>query len=302
MALSFNGGRHSDVIGIGHVAEELVGRNPDGVEVIRPLGDGVITDLETTRRFLREVLSGIATTWLQRRRLNVAIGVPVGATPLERRALLEAAEEAGLGRAHLLPEPVCGAIGCGVDPLQARAHLVVDIGAGTSEIAAFGSGGMLTSRSTPLGGDEMTAALLQYIRHEHQLIVGELQAEQAKIRAFSDPNPSMVVEGQDAVSGKARVVNLSLEEVSEAVTPVTKEIISVLTGCLDDLPPQGLSDIMSEGVILVGGGSLVPGLAKRIEDAFGVAALPAEEPLTRVAEGGARCLANPDAVAAYALD
>lgn len=302
MALSFNGGRHSDVIGIGHAAEELVGRTPDGVEVIRPLRDGVITDLETTRRFLREVLQGIAGTWLQRRRLNVAIGVPAGATPLERRALLEAAEEAGLGRAHLLPEPVCGAVGCGVDPLQPRAHLVVDIGAGTSEIAAFGSGGMLTYRSTPLGGDEMTAALLQYIRHEHQLVVGELQAEQAKIRAFSEPNPSMVVEGRDAVTGKARIVNLSPEEVSEAVAPVVQEIISVLTGCLDDLPPQSVSDIMAEGVILVGGGSLVPGFAKKVEDAFGVAALPAQDPLTRVAEGGARCLANPEAVEAYALD
>jgi rod shape-determining protein MreB and related proteins len=302
MAISFNGGRHSDVIGIGHVAEELVGRTHEGVEVIRPLRDGVITDLETTRRYLREVLQGIATTWLQRRRLNVAIGVPAGATPLERRALLEAAEEAGIGRAHLLPEPVCGAVGCGVDPLQPRAHLVVDIGAGTSEIAAFGAGGLLTYRSTPLGGDEMTAALLQYIRHEHQLVVGDLQAEQAKIRAFSDPSPSMVVEGRDAVTGKARIVNLSPEEVSEAVAPVTQEIISVLTGCLDDLPPQSVSDIMAEGVILVGGGSLVPGFAKKVEDAFGVAALPAEDPLTRVAEGGARCLANPETVEAYSFD
>jgi rod shape-determining protein MreB len=302
MALSFGGGRHSDVLGIGHVAEELVGRTPDGVEVIRPLSDGVITDLETTRRYLREVLHDIAPTWLQRRRLSVAIGVPAGATPLQRRALLEAAEEAGIGRAHLLPEPVCGAVGCGVDPLQPRAHLVVDIGAGTSEIAAFGSGGMLTYRSTPLGGDEMTMALLQYIRHEHQLVVGELQAEQSKIRAFSDPSPSMVVEGRDAVTGKARIVNLSPEEVSEAVAPVTSEIISVLTGCLDDLPPQSVSDIMAEGVILVGGGSLVPGFAKLVEDAFGVAALPAEDPLTRVAEGGARCLANPETIEAYALD
>ncbi|MEW6471809.1 MAG: rod shape-determining protein [Actinomycetota bacterium] len=301
MALCFNGGRHSDVIGIGREAEELVGRAPAGVEVIRPLQDGVITDLETTRRFLREVLQGIATTWFQRRRLSVAIGVPAGATPLQRRALLEAAEEAGIGRAHLLPEPVCGAVGCGVDPLQHRAHLVVDVGAGTSEIAAFGSGGILSSRSTPLGGDEMTAALLYHIRHEHQLVVGELQAEQAKIQAFNDPSPSMMVEGRDAVTGRARIVNLTPEEVSDAVAPVTKEIISVLSGCLDDLPPQSVSDIMAEGVILVGGGSLVPGFAKRVEDAFGVSALPAEEPLTRVAEGGARCLANPDTVAAYAF-
>jgi rod shape-determining protein MreB len=301
MALSFDGGRHSDVIGIGRAAEELVGRAPDGVEVVRPLRDGVITDLETTRRFLREVLQDIAPTWWQRRRLSVVIGVPAGATALERRALLEAAEEAGIGRAHLLPEPVCGAVGCGIDPLKPRTHLVVDIGGGTSEVAAFGSGGMLAYRSSPLAGDEMTLALYQYIRHEHQLVVGELMAEQAKIRAFNDPNPSMIVEGRDAATGRARVVNLAPEEVADAVAPVTSEIFSALAGCLEDLPPQSVSDVMSEGVIIVGGGSLIPGFGKRLEDSFGFSALMADQPLTRVAEGGARCLANRDTLAAYAV-
>jgi rod shape-determining protein MreB len=301
MALSFNGGKHSDVIGIGHAAEELVGRAPDGVEVVRPLRDGVITDLETTRRFLREILQDIAPTWMARRRLSVVIGIPAGSTPLERRALLEAAEEAGIGKAQLLPEPVCGAVGCGVDPLQPRAHLVVDIGGGTSEVCAFGSGGMLTYRTSPLAGDEMTLALYQYLRREHQLVVGERLVEQAKIRAFNEPDPSMVVEGRDAVTGKARVINLAPEEVSEAVKPVTDEILCALTGCLEDLDPQSVSDVMSEGVIIVGGGSLVPGFGKRVEDVFGFSALMADDPLTRVAEGGARCLANPEAVAAYAL-
>jgi rod shape-determining protein MreB and related proteins len=301
MALSFDGGRHSDVLGIGHAAEELVGRAPDSIEVVRPLRDGVITDLETTRRFLREILQGIAPTWWQRRHLSVVIGVPAGATALERRALLEAAEEAGIGKAQLLPEPVCGAVGCGIDPLRPRTHLVVDVGGGTSEVAAFGSGGMLTFRSSPLAGDEMTLALYQYIRHEHQLVVGELMAEQAKIRAFNDPNPSMVVEGRDAATGRARVVNLAPEEVAEAVAPVTGEIFSALAGCLEDLPPQSVSDVMGEGVIIVGGGSLIPGFGKRLEDAFGFSALMADEPLTRVAEGGARCLANREALAAYAV-
>ena len=301
MALSFNGGRHSDVIGIGHTAEELVGRAPDGVEIVRPLRDGVITDLETTRRFLREVLQNIAPTWWQRRRLSVVIGVPAGATALERRALLEAAEEAGIGRAHLLPEPVCGAVGCGIDPLQPRTHLVVDIGGGTSEVAAFGFGGMLTYRSSPLAGDEMTLALYHYIRHEHQLVVGELMAEQVKIRACTEPTPSMVVEGRDVATNRARVVNLAPEEVAEAVTPVTNEIFSTLAGCLEDLPPQSVSDVMGEGVVVVGGGSLIPGFGKRLEDAFGFSVLMAEDPLTRVAEGGARCLANRDALDAYAV-
>jgi rod shape-determining protein MreB len=301
MALSFDGGRHSDVIAIGREAEELVGRAPDGVEIIRPLRDGVITDLETTRRFLREILQGIAPTWWQRRRLSVVIGVPAGATALERRALLEAAEEAGIGKAQLLPEPVCGAVGCGIDPLRPRTHLVVDVGGGTSEVAAFGSGGMLTYRSTPVAGDEMTLALYRYIRNEHQLIVGELMAEEVKIRASTEPGPTMVVEGRDAASARPRVINLSSEEVADAVAPVTKDIFSALAGCLEDLPPQSVSDVMAEGVIVVGGGSLVPGFAKRLEDAFGFPVLMADDPLTRVAEGGARCLANREALAAYAL-
>jgi len=301
MALSFDGGRHSDVIGIGRAAEELVGRAPDGVEVVRPLRDGVITDLETTRRFLREVLHGIAPTWWQRRRLSVVIGVPAGATALERRALLEAAEEAGIGRAQLLPEPVCGAIGCGIDPLRPRTHLVVDVGGGTSEVAAFGSGGMLTYRSSPIAGDEMTLALYQYIRSEHQLIVGERMAEDVKIRASTDPSPTMVVEGRDAATARPRVVNLSPEEVAEAVAPVTADIFATLSGCLEDLPPQSVSDVMAEGVVVVGGGSLVPGFGKRLEDTFGFSALMADDPLTRVAEGGARCLADKETLAAYAV-
>ena len=301
MALSFDGGRHSDVVGIGSAAEELVGRAPDGVEVVRPLRDGVITDLETTRRFLREILQGFAPTWWQRRRLSVAVGVPAGATALERRALLEAAEEAGIGKAQLLPEPVCGAVGCGIDPLRPRTHLVVDVGGGASEVAAFGSGGMLTYRSIPVAGDEMTLALYRYIRSEHQLIVGELMAEEIKIRASHDPNPTMVVEGRDAATSRPRVVNLSAEEVADAVAPVTEEIFSTLAGCLEDLPPQSISDVMAEGVVVVGGGSLVPGFGKRLEDAFGFPVLMADQPLTRVAEGAARCLANPEALAAYAV-
>ena len=250
--------------------------------------------------FACEIPTGIVADVVSRR-LSVVIGVPAGATALERRALLEAAEEAGIGRAHLLPEPVCGAVGCGIDPLQPRTHLVVDIGGGTSEVAAFGSGGMLTYRSSPLAGDEMTLALYHYIRHEHQLVVGELMAEQVKIRACTEPNPSMVVEGRDVATNRARVVNLAPEEVAEAVTPVTNEIFSTLAGCLEDLPPQSVSDVMGEGVVVVGGGSLIPGFGKRLEDAFGFSVLMAEDPLTRVAEGGARCLANRDALDAYAV-
>jgi rod shape-determining protein MreB len=302
MALRLDGGRRSKLVGLGQEAQALVGRAHDGLEVIRPLEDGVITDLETTRRFLREILHRIVPSWWERRRLSVVIGVPIGASALERRALLEAAEEAGVANAQLVPEPVAGAVGCDIDPLAPRTHMVVDVGGGTSEVAAFGSGGVLAYRSCPTAGSEMTLAVYQYLRNEHQLVVGELVAEEVKIRASRESGPSVAVEGQDAATGRPRVLNLALEEIAEAVTPVVDEITQALSACLDDLPPQSVSDVMAEGVLAIGGGCLLPGFDKRLQDAFGFTPRLAERPLTCVAEGAARCLGQSGVLAAYAVD
>jgi rod shape-determining protein MreB len=299
MAYRHNGGRRATILAVGKEAQALVGRAPEGVEVIHPLEDGVITDLETTRRYLREVLVRIAPGWLQRRRLSVVLGVPAGATALERRALLEAAEEAGIGRAQLVLEPVAGAVGCGVNPLKPRTHLVVDIGAGTSEIAAFGSGGLLAYRSSPLAGTEMTLAIYQHLRHERQLVVGELAAEQLKVQVGTeDRSQPLTVEGQDASTGKPRAIDVQIEELAGAMAPVVDDIIHTLAACLEDLPAQSANDVMAEGLIAVGGGSLLAGFPKTLEDAFGFEPLMADRPLTCVAEGGARCLANPELLAA----
>jgi rod shape-determining protein MreB len=169
-------------------------------------------------------------------------------------------------------------------------------------VAAFGSGGLLAFRSCPLAGSEMTLALYQYLRSEHQLVVGELAAEEVKIRASQEPGPSLLVEGQDAASGRARVVDLAVEEVAEAVTPVVDEIIQTLSSCLEDLPPQSVSDVMAEGVIAIGGGCLLPGFDKCLKDAFGFSVLVAERPLTCVAEGAARCLDRPEMLAAFSVN
>ena len=298
MAFRHDGGRRPAVLAVGHDAQSLVGRTPEGVQIVHPLEDGVITDLETTRRYLREVLVRIAPGWWERRRLAVALGVPAGATALQRRALLEAAEEAGIGRARLVVEPVAGAVGCGVDPLQRKTHLVVDIGAGTSEVAAFGSGGMLAYRSSPQAGSEMTLAVYHHFRHEHQLVVGELAAEQIKMRFGAQSDGTMSVEGQDAASGKARTVEVGVDEVVSAISPVVDDIIHTLAACLEDLPPQSVNDVMSEGLIAVGGGSMLPGFEENLRDAFGFVPVMAERPLTCVAEGAARCLADPELLSA----
>jgi rod shape-determining protein MreB len=285
------------VISVGTEAKTLLGRTPQNVAVVRPLQDGVITDLEGSRTYLRAVLHRLPAKL--RLRARVAIGVPLGATALERRGLLEAADEAHVAKAVLVPEQVAGAMGCGVDPMEPRAHMVVDIGGGTAEVTAFCYGGVLASRSTRVAGDEMTLAVYEYLRHQYQLVVGELVAEDLKIRAATEESPSLVVEGQDAATGRPRFVTLDLEEIGEALRPVTSSITQTLAACLEDLPPQSVSDINAEGVLTFGGGSLLRGLDTLLEDAFGFPVRRAERPLTCVAEGAVAVLSRPDVASAY---
>ena len=292
------GRRRPQLLTVGTEAKALLGRTPQGLTMVRPLQDGVITDLEGSRTYLRAVLRRLPVR--HRVRAHAAIGVPLGATTLERRGLLEAADEAHIARAVLVPEPVAGALGCGLDPMEPSSHMVVDIGGGTAEVTSFCYGGVLAHRSSRVAGDEMTLAIYEYLRHEYQLIVGEIVAEDVKIRAATEESPSLVVEGQDAATGRPRLITLGVDEVGEALRPVTSAIIQTLAACLEDLPPQSVSDINAEGVLTFGGGSLLRGLDKLLEDAFGFPVRRAERPLTCVSEGALACLRRPDLIAAFA--
>lgn len=300
MALRRDRRRGVRLVALGHDARALTGRAPVGLEVVRPLQEGVVTDLEAARRFLHEVLCRVSGGWWALRRMKVVIAVPVGATALERRALLEVAEEAGIGRPVLVPAPIAGALGCGVDPFEPRTHMVVDVGAGTSDVTAFCYGGILASRSVALAGDAMTAALCRHLRDEYQLIVGELAAEEAKVRASSEADPSFVIEGRDAATGRARVIVVATEEIIEAIKPVPAAIVQALSACLERLPAQGMQDMLGQGIVALGGGSLTPGFDKLVEDAFGFSVRMAERPLTCVAEGAARCLSHREVFTGYA--
>lgn len=288
------------VVAVGRDACELVGRSPAGVQAVRPLHDGVIIDLESARVYLRSVLHRIAPSPWQRTRVRAAIGVPVGATALERRALLEAADEAGIHRACALPEPIAGAVGCAIDPLERRAHLVVDVGGGTAEVTAFCYGGILSHRSCRVAGDEMTLAVTHHLREHHQILIGELSAEQVKIQSSIADKPSLVVQGRDAGSGRPRLATVGLDELTEVVRPVIESIIQTLAACLDELPPQATCDILADGVALFGGGSLTGGFAENLERAFGFPVKLSDRPLTCVAEGAALALRNPDLISSYA--
>ncbi|HWE88228.1 MAG TPA: rod shape-determining protein [Pseudonocardiaceae bacterium] len=293
------GVRRPAVVAIGREARSLVGRAPEGMTAIRPLQDGVITDLDTARGYLVAILRNVATQPWQRLGVKAVIGVPVGASSVERRALLEAADEARISRATLLAEPIAGAVGCGVDPLDRRTHMVVDIGGGTAEVTAFCYGGVLANRSCRMAGDEMTLAVYHYLREQHHLLVGELVAEDIKIHATTGDDTTLVAEGRDAATGRPRLVTVPVDEIADAVKPITTTIVRTLAACLDDLPPQSVGDVMSEGVLLFGGGSLVRGFHQLLEDALGFLVKPAEQPLTCVALGTARCLTNRRLLDAY---
>lgn len=290
----------SRALAIGKDARDLVGRTPVGITSVRPMKDGVVVDLESARAYLSAVVKRVSPRRGFGLRPKGVISVPAGATPLERRALLEVGHEAGMRKVGLIPEPVAGAFGCGINPLEARAHLIVDIGGGTSEITAFCFGGMLSHRSCRQAGDELTNALYQYLRSEHQIIVGELTAERAKVGSPDvSEGQSLVLEGRDAVTGRARLVTLETDEIVDALKPTTAGIVQTLTACLEDLPAQAVGDVMSEGLLVIGGGSMLRGLTPLLESSFGFPVKTAERPLTCVAEGATACLEHPEVIAAY---
>ena len=287
------------VVAAGREAAELVGRTPLGLTASRPLHNGVITDLEGARAYLRALLHRVAPRPWQRRSLKAVIAVPAGVTALECRGLLEAADEAGISKATALPEPIAGAVGCGLDPLEKRMRLVVDIGGGTSEVVAFCFGGLVTYQSSRTAGDEMTLAVYRYLREQHQLVVGELAAEKVKMDISTEDGPSLLVEGRDVATGRPRLATVSVHEVTEALRPVMDAIIHDLAACLDDLPPQGVADVLAEGILVFGGGSLTRGFDQLLEKAFGFPVKRAEQPLTCVAEGAARSARNTELLKTY---
>jgi rod shape-determining protein MreB len=293
------GGRRERVFAVGQEAADLLGRAPSEFVPVRPMQDGVVIDLETARTYLRSVLqkAGRRGWGLPRR---AAIGVPVDSTALEHRALLEAAEESGIRPVVALDNSIAGAVGCGLDPLERRVHMVVDVGGGTAEMVAFCFGGVLAHRSTKLAGDEMTLAVSRYLRDAHHLHVGELEAESLKIRSSGDQDAPLVVQGRDAVSGRPLLTTVQAREVTDAVRPITEEILRTLAACLDDLPPQALSDVLAEGVVVFGGSSQIKGFPEELEASLGLPVKLAEAPMTCVADGAARALRNRRLLTAYA--
>lgn len=291
LALRKNGARRRKPLAVGRPALDLMDRVAPNLDVVRPLHGGVITDLETTRRFLRVILhKAKAHSWTPGR-FHAVIGVPAGATTWERRGLIEAAEEAHVTRPVLVVEPLAGAVGCGIDPTQPRTHMVVDIGGGTAEVTAFGFGEIVAHRSLRTAGADMTLAVHRHVLANYGVDVGESEAEKLKISAATDGS-ALVARGRDVANGRARLVSMSAAEVLDAIRPICEMIVAALAACLQELPARSVTDVLDEGIIAFGGGSLVPSFDEMLSDALGLPVKRAERPLTCVAEGAALCLAD----------
>ena len=277
-----------EIVAVGEQAREMLGRTPAPIEAVRPLQDGVIANFTITQQMLKLLLRQVCG----RRRLfrpQVCICIPSGATAVEKRAVVEAAMAAGAKRAIPVEEPMAAALGAGLEVTGAAGYLVVDIGGGTTDIAVIALGGIVLSESVRVGGAAMDAMVARQIKRSYNLMVGERTAEEIKIKigsAYPLPSEStMVVKGRDVVTGLPKTIEISSEEVREALAEPVGTLVARVRGVLERTPPELSADIIERGITLTGGGALLRGLDRLIEAQTDVPVRVAEDPLTCVAVG-----------------
>jgi len=293
------------LLAVGMAAKKMEGRTPQNIETIRPLKDGVIADFDATAQMLdyfirvvHEIPRGAKRVGFPKiPKPRVIIGIPSDVTEVERRAVQEAALGAGARRAYLIEEPMAAAIGAGMPVEEPGGVLVVDIGGGTTEIAVISLGGIVLNRSLRVAGDEMDEAIIGYLRVRYSLLIGQTTAEEIKHQIGSahpmQQEKFWVVRGRDLESGMPKSIKITSAEIREAIAPVLQQIISRIQETLEESPPELVSDIMEKGIVLAGGGSLIPGLDKLITESVGIPVWVADDPLTTVTRGTARVLENP---------
>lgn len=294
-----------EILAIGSSARKMLGRAPATIEVVRPLKDGVISDFDATAAMLSYYIKKIhesGSSIPKIPRPKVIIGIPSGVTEVERRAVSDATLDAGAREVHLIEEPMAAAIGASLSVESPKGTFIVDIGGGTSEMAIISYGGIVLGRSIRIAGDEMDEAIISYVRLKYSLLLGQPTAEEVKIgigMTLSESLPAgrqekiAVVRGRDLETGLPKSIKLASSEIKEALSPIIQEIIGNIVDCLEETPPELVSDIMEKGVYLAGGGALFPGIDKMIADATKMPVYVAEDPLTCVVRGCGICLDNP---------
>jgi rod shape-determining protein MreB and related proteins len=285
------------ILAIGEEAKEMIGRTPDIIKVYRPLKDGVIADFRVTQAMLKYFIDRVGGFW-RFLKPELMIGVPAGITSTEKRAVIEAALNAGAKQVFLAKEPILAAIGAGIPINSCSGNMIVDIGGGTSEIAVISLGGIVTCSSVRIGGDKMDAAIADHIKKKYNLAIGEQTAEEVKIKIGTalpeKENRFMEIKGRDLISGLPRTIKISSNEISEAIFDILGEVIKVIKTVLRDTPPELSADVIDKGMILSGGGALLKNIAGRISQETGVPCFLAEDPLLCVAKGTGVVLENLD--------
>jgi len=283
----------SEVLAVGEEAKRMLGRTPSDIIAIRPMKDGVIADYEITQTML-EYFINKAQGKKSLLRPRVVIGIPSGSTEVERRAVHEAALKAGAREVYLVDEPMAAAIGAGLPVAEPRGSMIVDIGGGTTEIAVISLGGIVTSKSIRIAGDEMDDAITQYVKKEYNLLIGERTAEEVKIKIGSayplENELTMEIKGRDLLTGLPKTVEINSEEIRGALQPVVMAIVDAVKSALEATPPELASDIVERGIILAGGGALLKGIDKILSQETEVPVFVSDDPLSCVALGTGKIL------------
>ncbi|MSU60336.1 MAG: rod shape-determining protein [Candidatus Staskawiczbacteria bacterium] len=276
------------ILAVGEGAKEMIGRTPADIKVYRPLKDGVIADYKVTQAMMRHFIAK-TTRHFKFFKPELVISVPAGITSTERRAVIEAALSAGARSAFVAKEPILAAIGAGIPINSSSGHMIIDIGGGTSEVAVISLGGIVTAHSVRVAGDKIDAAITEYIKKKYNLAIGTQSAEEIKIKigtALPQKDPKyMEIQGRDLILGLPRNIKISSNEVCEAISDTLSEIIQAVKMVLSETPPELSADIMNKGIIMAGGGALLPKINELVAQSTGVPCFIAEEPLFCVIKG-----------------
>jgi rod shape-determining protein MreB len=281
------------VLAIGEEARKMLGRTPGNIVAIRPLREGVIADYDTTESMLRHFIEKVAgRSFIFKPRIMVCI--PSGVTTVEKRAVLEAAVQAGARKTYLIEEPLAAALGAGLDISEPYGAMVVDIGGGTTDVAVISLGGIVASESLRIGGDKFDDAIMRYVKKEYNMMIGERTAEEIKMNIGTAirgrREGSMEVRGRDLLSGLPKTVRMSAVETGEALNEPVEAIVQCVKAVLETTPPELAADIMDRGIVMTGGGALLYALDELIQKETGIPTYLAEDPLSCVALGTGKAL------------
>lgn len=285
------------ILAVGSDARDMLGRTPQGIVAVRPLKEGVIANYTITQKMLEYIINKVAgKSFFFKPRVMTCI--PIHITSVEKRAVLEATIQAGVSKTYLIEEPLAAALGAGLDIMVPSGKMVVDIGGGTTDIAVLSLGGVVDSDSIRIGGDKFDESIVRYVKKEYNVLIGEATGEAIKT-TIADVHPegenrSMDVRGRDAVNGLPTTVTVTSEDVRKALEEPLDSLLGKIRSVLEKCPPELSADIVDNGIYLTGGGALLGGLARMIQEDTGIRVFVAESPLDCVAIGTGKALENLD--------